>query len=92
MCVRDGMGKVMMPEHMYIHGTTHVIRISHVHIRIHVHSLSVCQDIAFCHMRIADGVTSQLQIDGLLARLCLHAEKFKSNPAEFGAGAGAGTS
>lgn len=28
------------------------------------------QEIGFCHMRIGEGITSRLQLTGLLAKLC----------------------
>ena len=34
--------------------------------------LEYLKEIGFCHMRVADGVSSQLQLTGLLAKLATH--------------------
>lgn len=39
------------------------------------------QIVGFTHMRIADGVTTQLQLSGMLAKLCLAASKSTWKPA-----------
>lgn len=37
--------------------------------------LEFMREVGYCQMRIAEGVASQLQMSGLLAKLCLLAQK-----------------
>jgi replication factor C subunit 2/4 len=47
-----------------------VFRVTRAYDMAEAMKLEFLKDIGFTHMRILDGCTSMLQLDGLLARLC----------------------